>query len=358
MAKASRPRPPRSARSMSRIRAASALRASTQPNRASPPWAMWCRIARSGQALWTRLDDSPGVQVYCPAAGVHGIRHGEDSIAIGESPRPGTALTASIPGWSWRPTACNPRCARLSASRRRAATMSRRRVITTVLPQRFHDHVAYERFTDSGPLALLPLEGGRCTLVLTLSPAMAISALAWSDDEFLAELQRRFGFRLGRFLKVGRACGVSTVADSRDAHQRGALRHHRQCRTGAAPGRRHGLQFGAARCRELGRAHCRATPSARLRCRHVRACWRSTMPGAAADRGGVIAFTDGLVRLFANPMSAVRRLRNVGSAGVRPVAAREGGAVALEHRRRRRAACRSWRAASPCNEDAKPSTSM
>ena len=32
----------------------------------------------------------------------------------------------------------------------------------------------------------------------------------------------------------------------------------------------------------------------------------------AADRGGVIAFTDGLVRLFANPLSAVRRLRNVG----------------------------------------------
>jgi 2-octaprenyl-6-methoxyphenol hydroxylase len=31
-----------------------------------------------------------------------------------------------------------------------------------------------------------------------------------------------------------------------------------------------------------------------------------------ADRGSVIAFTDGLVRLFANPMSAVRRLRNVG----------------------------------------------
>jgi 2-octaprenyl-6-methoxyphenol hydroxylase len=32
----------------------------------------------------------------------------------------------------------------------------------------------------------------------------------------------------------------------------------------------------------------------------------------AADRGGVIAFTDGLVRLFANPLRAVQRLRNVG----------------------------------------------
>ena len=32
----------------------------------------------------------------------------------------------------------------------------------------------------------------------------------------------------------------------------------------------------------------------------------------AADRGEIIAFTDGLVRLFANPLGAVRRLRNVG----------------------------------------------
>jgi 2-octaprenyl-6-methoxyphenol hydroxylase len=31
-----------------------------------------------------------------------------------------------------------------------------------------------------------------------------------------------------------------------------------------------------------------------------------------ADRGGVIAFTDGLVRLFSNPLSAVRGLRNLG----------------------------------------------
>jgi 2-octaprenyl-6-methoxyphenol hydroxylase len=32
----------------------------------------------------------------------------------------------------------------------------------------------------------------------------------------------------------------------------------------------------------------------------------------AADRAGVVAFTDGLVRLFANPSSVVRRLRNLG----------------------------------------------
>jgi 2-octaprenyl-6-methoxyphenol hydroxylase len=33
---------------------------------------------------------------------------------------------------------------------------------------------------------------------------LAEIAMGWSDAEFLAEVQRRFGFRLGRFLKVGR----------------------------------------------------------------------------------------------------------------------------------------------------------
>ena len=32
----------------------------------------------------------------------------------------------------------------------------------------------------------------------------------------------------------------------------------------------------------------------------------------AADRGGIIAFTDGLVRVFSNPLRSVQRLRNLG----------------------------------------------
>ena len=71
-------------------------------------------------------------------------------------------------------------------------------VITTLLPRKFHEFVAYERFTEEGPLALLPLADGRCTLVLTLTAPLADTVMGWSDAEFLAEVQRRFGFRLGR----------------------------------------------------------------------------------------------------------------------------------------------------------------
>lgn len=70
-----------------------------------------------------------------------------------------------------------------------------------------HGHVAYERFTDSGPLAVLPLasfEGeNRGALVWTVPSAEASQVLALPDAAFLHALQERFGQRLGQFTRVG-----------------------------------------------------------------------------------------------------------------------------------------------------------
>lgn len=66
---------------------------------------------------------------------------------------------------------------------------------------------AYERFTEHGPLACLPLPaegtGGRSALVWTLSETEAAQMQACSEPEFLQGLQQRFGYRLGRMHKVG-----------------------------------------------------------------------------------------------------------------------------------------------------------
>jgi 2-octaprenyl-6-methoxyphenol hydroxylase len=183
-------------------------------------------------------------------------------------------------------------------------------VITTVLPQRFHDNVAYERFTPSGPLALLPVEGGRCTLVLTLTTEAAQSALAWSDQEFLAEVQRRFGFRLGRFLKVGRRVAYPlslTQADRTSAPRCVIIGNAAQ---GLHPVAGMGFNLGLRDAASLAELIAESTRSGadpgHLKLLREYDAWRS------ADRGGVIAFTDGLVRMFSNPLSVVARLRNFG----------------------------------------------
>lgn len=76
-------------------------------------------------------------------------------------------------------------------------------IIANVTPSRDHQSAAYERFTDTGPLALLPMSDGRCALVWTHAAADAAAVMRLSDAEFLEKLQASFGYRLGRFIKVG-----------------------------------------------------------------------------------------------------------------------------------------------------------
>lgn len=77
-------------------------------------------------------------------------------------------------------------------------------VIANLTPERGHEGRAFERFTAEGPMALLPTFGGRCALIWTVPADRAEAVLALSDADFLAEVQQRFGYRLGRLLKSGR----------------------------------------------------------------------------------------------------------------------------------------------------------
>ncbi len=82
-------------------------------------------------------------------------------------------------------------------------------IIGNITPQQAHQGVAYERFTETGPLAMLPMlphsDGSpRCTFVWTLAAAQAAEVEALDEQVFLQRLQQRFGYRLGRLLKVGK----------------------------------------------------------------------------------------------------------------------------------------------------------
>ncbi|MBR9827895.1 MAG: 2-octaprenyl-6-methoxyphenyl hydroxylase [Oceanospirillales bacterium] len=80
-------------------------------------------------------------------------------------------------------------------------------LVANVSLDRAHANIAYERFTEAGPLALLPgetLDGQtRCGLVWTLADDALDDVLALDDRAFLARLQTAFGYRAGRFTAVG-----------------------------------------------------------------------------------------------------------------------------------------------------------
>lgn len=80
-------------------------------------------------------------------------------------------------------------------------------LIANVALDRPHDGVAYERFTDQGPMALLPLQDvageHRAALVWTLTPSRAEQLKTAAEPLFLAALQDRFGHRAGQFRRRG-----------------------------------------------------------------------------------------------------------------------------------------------------------
>ena len=178
-------------------------------------------------------------------------------------------------------------------------------VIAHVDTTRFHDHTAYERFTSEGPIAVLPIGEGRSAVVWTLAPDAARRALAIDDAVFLAELQAAFGFRLGRFTRVGR----------RQSYPLALTRAER---------------LTATRAVILGNAaqslHPVAGQGFNLALRDVAllaellADAAGTDPGdpdllgryakeRAPDREAVIRFTDALVRGFGLPLGPIRRAR-------------------------------------------------
>ncbi|MCP9337451.1 2-octaprenyl-6-methoxyphenyl hydroxylase [Stutzerimonas xanthomarina] len=76
-------------------------------------------------------------------------------------------------------------------------------LIANVTPGTPHGGRAFERFTDEGPMALLPLPDNRCALVWTRPERDAARLAVIPEAEFLEELQQAFGYRLGGFQQVG-----------------------------------------------------------------------------------------------------------------------------------------------------------
>ena len=75
-------------------------------------------------------------------------------------------------------------------------------IVANVIPEKAHNNKAFERFTSTGPLALLPLPHNQMSLVWCRRPEELNEFQSLSETEFLEQLQQAFGFRLGKFQQV------------------------------------------------------------------------------------------------------------------------------------------------------------
>ncbi len=179
-------------------------------------------------------------------------------------------------------------------------------VVANISTDRSARGIAYERFAEAGPMALLPLATGAYTIVWTLSPERAQAMQECSPAQFCQQLQQAFGWRAGRVLNVGRRHGykLALVRALEHTGERVALVGNaaQALHPIAAQGFNLGLRDAAVLAELIAAA---ADPGAAS----VLAQFAARR---AADRRGMIAFTDNLVKLFADRRAPAIAARNLG----------------------------------------------
>ncbi|MCW8330572.1 2-octaprenyl-6-methoxyphenyl hydroxylase [Photobacterium sp. SDRW27] len=179
--------------------------------------------------------------------------------------------------------------------------------ITTAEP---HQGRAFERFTPYGPVALLPMSEGRSSLVWCIRPEDQHKVMDWSDKQFLAELQKAFGWRLGQLIKTGARCAYPLLL-----RQAQRITSHRVAVVGNAAQTLHpiagqGFNLGLRDVMTLAEEVVRGVakgedPGSITILSHYRQ--RRT-----PDREATIGMTAGLVGLFANSSFPLVVGRNCG----------------------------------------------
>jgi 2-octaprenyl-6-methoxyphenol hydroxylase len=168
---------------------------------------------------------------------------------------------------------------------------------------------AWERFTDDGPLALLPDGDDACAVVWTVPAADAARLLDASGERFLAALGARFGHRLGRFVAAGRRSSVPL----RLAYRRSNVAGPRTVAIGNAAQTLHpvagqGLNLGLRDAIELAALVRRAPPEALGGDAFV-AGYRVRR---RVDRLAAIGVTHFLAGIFRSPSPPLRAARGLG----------------------------------------------
>jgi 2-octaprenyl-6-methoxyphenol hydroxylase len=263
-----------------------------------------------GAALWRRLEQS-SVRILAPAR-VRGLQlvDGRQRIDCDLGKQGSIAIEARLAIAADGAQSVLREAAGIGAQ---TWNYEQTALVTNVLAQRFHDHVAYERFTAEGPLALLPMSEGRIGLIWTFATDVAPSIAEVDDKAFIARLQDAFGFRLGRFMKVGarQLYPLSlTRADEHIAERLAIVGNAAQTlHPIAGQGFNLGLRDAASLAEVLadGRGQQRSEfdPGDGMWLERYRE-WR------VADRSNIVRFTDGLVRVFTQPFGPIKALRDVG----------------------------------------------
>ncbi len=287
-----------------------------------------------GLSLWKQIAAHPELQVRCPAR-VRSVRLAADAADLEVETQGPDQTTRIEPLQARLVVAADGAHSQVRTAAGIAAQVEDYNQVALVVhlsADRPANGIAYERFTPTGPLAVLPLADGRYTVVWTLRPERAAQVLALDDAAFIAEIQRSFGWRIGRIHQAGKRASYPLQLSRAEA-----LVGPRAVLVGNAAQALHpvagqgfnlGLRDAALLAELVGAAPDPGAP----------AVLEEFAQRRAADRRGMIGFTDGLIKLFASdrPLAAAARTLGLQLFDLAPGAKRALSRLSWGSARRRR----------------------
>jgi 2-octaprenyl-6-methoxyphenol hydroxylase len=262
-----------------------------------------------GEVLQQALDDIDGLDVICPGR-ISAVELAPDKAGVTIDVGKGRVreLTCSLLVAADGANSSVRGMVGISATRIEYDQVA---VVGNLKPDKPPMNCAFERFTDSGPIALLPVSDDRVAFVWTLSPSQADEVMQLSDEAFTRELQDAFGHRLGRFSRVGKRAAYPLALSKASRLVAGRCVLVGNAAHGLHPVAAQGFNLGLRDVAAL--SDCIADGDAddvgdgEILERYAE--WRR------ADQRKLVRITDGIVRLFGSARAPVRALRNLGMLG-------------------------------------------
>ena len=258
--------------------------------------------------LANEVAQCPNIKVYCPAR-LMGLMANEDAIyATLKHDHESLNLTAKLlVGADGGQSSVR----QLLGIPQNTLDYKQTAIVTTVTAAKNHENVAYERFTSSGPLALLPQSTHKCAVVWTRTHDEAQALMYGSEADFRQQLQACFGYRLGHLQLSAprRAFPLSLITTTSMIAKRAAIIGNASHQLHPVAGQ--GFNLGLRDTLALAELIAQQTITESI---GSSAFLHQFSKSRQLDQQRTIHFTDTLIRIFSNEWLMFAAARNLGLA--------------------------------------------
>lgn len=146
-------------------------------------------------ALWQQMQKLETLSLFCPSQ-VAGLDLQQQRLSLEDGRQIQAGLIVGADGR-------DSQIRQMAGIDVRGWAYNQHALVATVTTSGEHRHTAWQRFMETGPLAFLPLDDGRCSIVWSSSPDQAQRLLKLDAADFLQQLTQASEGRLGEISAVG-----------------------------------------------------------------------------------------------------------------------------------------------------------